>query len=122
MVWPLGPTESYMLRRSSTHRRWLFSLLDMAERARMRVRQKGGLTTRDYFFWHPALDEFAKASVARSQAQVFDVAFSSPRVFMPLSTLAHMAAEFAVSRRTGHSASRVVSIRPRWRRLYGTPD
>lgn len=54
------------------------------------VKVGGGISKKEYDLSHPALGLFARVTVFRGQSHVVDVAFSSPRVFVPLRLLFEM--------------------------------
>jgi hypothetical protein len=67
-------------------------ILSIARRARCSVDKRGGLRAREYYLSHLALGEFVRLTVFRGQSHVVDVAFSSPKVFMPLRFLVELEA------------------------------
>lgn len=62
-------------------------LLRWLSASRMSVKSRGGLSKKEYEVGHPAFGTFALLTVFRGQSHVVDVAFSSPRVFVPLRAL-----------------------------------
>jgi hypothetical protein len=65
-------------------------LLVAASHAGCTVSRKGSLTVKEFYLTHPAFGEFARLAVLRGQSHVVDVAFSSPRVFVPIRFLVGM--------------------------------
>ena len=65
-------------------------LLDAATAARCTASRKGTLTVKGYYLSHPAFGQFARVDVLRGQSHVVDVAFSSPKVFVPIRFLVAM--------------------------------
>lgn len=51
------------------------------------VRQKGGLTTKEFFIAHAALGEFVRLTVLRGQSHVVDVAFVDPALSLRITSL-----------------------------------
>lgn len=81
---------TFALRGTLRDRLGIDHLLVTAANARCPIERKGSLTQKEYYLTHPALGALARAIVLRGQSHVVDIAFSSPRVFLPLRLMVRM--------------------------------